>query len=512
MVPQRMPVGRPSADAPVSVVDSDFSDLFTRHPCTDGLPPIPTGQSTLTAYPISPQALQTSLVSRPLPALLAEATPSVLHENENESPLTPSSSPTLRGPLTPSSRAASPTPVPSPTRRPPTSTSGSINSRSYASHSACSVDPTTPTSLVLSRSPRPSLPPPPRSMAISRPTLTRSLPSDSYERYTRPRDAPPRPTTRPFSWGLSDVDLLPTISPRRAPSSTSCDTEELFPPSIPRPVSVWLGWSPRTPHLSRGWSFIPKKKPQRPASRQTHPTSPKRPPTSYHAPPSPTPHRPAPVPSLSATEPPSSRSSPISFSGHIAANVNLSGSLTESDRRVAAWLDANAAARSRSDDTHVRSRPSTSRISPPSIYAVLRDEDGSERTLGPWPLPPRRLILPTQHSLPPLISTPSPPIPSRVYDYPAVAGWSADDLRLGASRSPFGDRTVFWQPERKRARFDTLCRLGVAMLAYLLALFGRRRPDAENEHLGPSIHSQHMPDEELPTVSGQLIRVPNLPI
>ncbi|BEJ12046.1 hypothetical protein CspHIS471_0205060 [Cutaneotrichosporon sp. HIS471] len=166
---------------------------------------------------------------------------------------------------------------------------------------------------------------------------------------------------------------------------------------------------------------------------------------------------------------PSSRSSP-SFSGHIAATTNHS-SATESDVRIAAWLGA---ARSASGDTHERARP--------SIYAVLRDDDGLERTLGPWPLPPRRLPIPLP-TLPPLIPTPPPPSPIRVYDYPAVAGWSAHHLPL--ARSPF-ENPILWKEERKGI-FDAMWGVCVAALAYLLALIRRQ------EGGSASIHTETLP-------------------
>ncbi|BEI96848.1 hypothetical protein CcaverHIS631_0204370 [Cutaneotrichosporon cavernicola] len=329
----------------------------------------------------------------------------------------------------------------------------------------------------MSRSTQPSLPAQ-LSMAISRPTLTRSLPSDSYERYTRPRDAPPHPTTRPFSWGLGDVDLLPTISPRRAPSPTSSIvTEELS--KISRPVSAWLGWSQRrTSNLSRGWSLTPKKKtfqnPVSPHQVQFHP------PRTFSSPPSPSPFRHTPAPFLVPIDStPSSRSSP-SFSGHIAATTNHS-SVTESDGRVAAWLGA---ARRASDDMHERAKP--------PIYAVLRDDDGSERTLGPWPLPPRRLPIPLP-TLPPLIPTPPPPSPIRVYHYPAVAGWSAHHLPL--AHSPFED-PILWKEERKGI-FDAMWGVCVAALAYLLALIRRQ------EGGSASIHTEALPSHG---TSAELIR------
>ncbi|BEJ04620.1 hypothetical protein CcaverHIS641_0204370 [Cutaneotrichosporon cavernicola] len=176
---------------------------------------------------------------------------------------------------------------------------------------------------------------------------------------------------------------------------------------------------------------------------------------------------------------PSSRSSP-SFSGHIAATTNHS-SVTESDGRVAAWLGA---ARRASDDMHERAKP--------PIYAVLRDDDGSERTLGPWPLPPRRLPIPLP-TLPPLIPTPPPPSPIRVYHYPAVAGWSAHHLPL--AHSPFED-PILWKEERKGI-FDAMWGVCVAALAYLLALIRRQ------EGGSASIHTEALPSHG---TSAELIR------
>ncbi|BEI81277.1 hypothetical protein CcaverHIS002_0204370 [Cutaneotrichosporon cavernicola] len=81
MFPQRMPVGRPSADAPVSVVGSEFSDLYNRHLSTEGLPP-PPGLGALAAYPISPLASLASLVSRPLPPLPDAPLPPIQNDRQ----------------------------------------------------------------------------------------------------------------------------------------------------------------------------------------------------------------------------------------------------------------------------------------------------------------------------------------------------------------------------------------------------------------------------------------------
>lgn len=480
-------VGRPSADAPVSVVESEYSDPF-EYPCGR-----PSGDSPRALSP-SPFAINSSSLCPPA----SRSRPS----------LAPSSSPTPLPPAQPQSQATLPPPQRQShaTRSPP------------RSRSRITLPLPPPRSLTISRpAPHHSLPPPTTDEVITD-TDVPSLPSHE-SRYLHPRDPPPRPKTRPYSWGLGDVDLLPSPPPAVVHPASLSD-EGPVPPStaasptsrLSRPAS-WLPatWSPRSSLLQRrrvSRPALPTPSPPPPKTQSPNKQRPLRRSVPLHSisnnhmshpdtgaldaldaptPPSAFLHLPGTPPS----GPVSRRSSPASFTAHINANANTAPSECSSDRRVAAWLATPSPLTSTEHIQHSDQPISPSPSSPcssdhahihqrikapprrPSIQALLTDADTDPRIVPPWPAPPPRpfppsLITPPKaHSahcgrarprprlppidpdLPPLPpplpfdapipSTPPPPPPSRVYDYPAVASCpSSPTVNVPAPLTPPG--------------------------------------------------------------------------
>jgi hypothetical protein len=104
-----------------------------------------------------------------------------------------------------------------------------------------------------------------------------------------------------------------------------------------------------------------------------------------------------------------------------------------------------------------------------------------------------------------------------VYDYPAVAGSGSLHHMPNPQMREEKPPSLVWKEYAgpRRGAFDALWRTCVAALAYLLALFGRRAVQDDDDHLGSaSINSHHeeTPAEWLRHEPAEWIRVPTSPL